>query len=173
MTEYHVTWAIEVEADSPAEAAEKARRYAVKEDTTATVFAVHEKWEERGGIDDGPIWKRLAEFDVRSAPSFPHFKAIPKAEADELEDDGPLCPVEDPDCVGGDDQNHDACEPPADPLGLAQCVHTDCGRYYDAGAQRLMCRAMKENACFHRLHAGKGQWTEDGATLMARVEQGE
>jgi len=40
MTLYHVTWAIDIEADSPREAAEKARYYQTKPDTIATVFDV-------------------------------------------------------------------------------------------------------------------------------------
>jgi len=86
MAEYRVTWEIDVEADSEAEAACKARLYATKEDTTATVFDVSRRVAESGGIDDGPIFERVASFDVRHAPSFPHFRALSIAEA-EAEDD--------------------------------------------------------------------------------------
>jgi hypothetical protein len=39
---YRVTWEIDVEASCPQEAAEKARHYQIKPDTTATVFDVIE-----------------------------------------------------------------------------------------------------------------------------------
>jgi hypothetical protein len=39
---YRVRWEIEVEAETPREAAEKARHYQTKPGTTATVFAVAE-----------------------------------------------------------------------------------------------------------------------------------
>lgn len=37
---YRVSWEIDIEADSPLEAAQKARHYQTKPDTTATVFDV-------------------------------------------------------------------------------------------------------------------------------------
>jgi hypothetical protein len=86
MSEYRVRWEIDVEADTPQEAAEKARRYAVKEDTTATCFDVYARVAESGGIDDGPIFERVAEFDVRNNPSFPFFKAHTIEEADALDE---------------------------------------------------------------------------------------
>lgn len=77
MAEFRVVWEIDVEADSAAEAAEKGRRFAVKEDTTATVCSVSRRVADSGGIDDSPIFERVADFEVLSAPGFPHFKAVP------------------------------------------------------------------------------------------------
>lgn len=42
MPTYHLTWEIDLEADSPLEAARLARHYQTKPDTTATVFSVQE-----------------------------------------------------------------------------------------------------------------------------------
>ncbi len=39
-TEYTVTWTINLEADNPQEAAEMARHYMTRPDTTATVFEI-------------------------------------------------------------------------------------------------------------------------------------
>ena len=39
---YRVRWEIEVEAETPLQAAQKARHYQTKPDSTATVFAVAE-----------------------------------------------------------------------------------------------------------------------------------
>jgi hypothetical protein len=41
--EYRVTWAIEVEADSPHDAAVKARGMQIRPNATATVFEVQER----------------------------------------------------------------------------------------------------------------------------------
>lgn len=41
MTEYRVTWTIDVDAESPREAAQEALRIQRKEDSTATVFEVN------------------------------------------------------------------------------------------------------------------------------------
>lgn len=43
--EYRVRWVIEVEADSPHEAAVKARAAQTRPDTTATVFQVQEHYQ--------------------------------------------------------------------------------------------------------------------------------
>ena len=43
MQTYRVIWEIDIEADSPEEAAEMARYYQTKPSTTATVFDVREK----------------------------------------------------------------------------------------------------------------------------------
>ncbi len=40
MTTYYVEWAMDIDAESPREAAEKARTYQCKPNTTATVFDV-------------------------------------------------------------------------------------------------------------------------------------
>jgi hypothetical protein len=58
---YHVTWAIEVEADSPQEAAEKARDYQTKRGATATVFDVFEPTHGENQ-SDGSI--RVATIDL-------------------------------------------------------------------------------------------------------------
>lgn len=86
MPEYRVRWEIDVEADGPSDAACQARLHATKEDTTATVFEVLER--DSDGID-GPQFQRIASFDVRGAPSFPHFRAltIEEAEAEDASED--------------------------------------------------------------------------------------
>lgn len=40
MTEYRVTWVIDVDADTPEDAARKAREYQIDPDSTANVFDV-------------------------------------------------------------------------------------------------------------------------------------
>ena len=52
MTTYRVTWEIDVEADSPQEAAAEAHRLVRKPDTTATVYSVlNQKTGEGATID--------------------------------------------------------------------------------------------------------------------------
>lgn len=66
MPEYHVLWKVDVEADSPEEAARQARTMQVRPGTTATVFDVIEGdsdgdavrvdllgLEEEGVVDEG------------------------------------------------------------------------------------------------------------------------
>lgn len=59
MTFYHIRWTIEVEADSPVEAAQKALNIQRKPDSTATVFVVHEVDTDRTVLidldEDDPI----------------------------------------------------------------------------------------------------------------------
>jgi hypothetical protein len=51
MTIYLVQWAIHIEADSPQEAAEKARACQLRADTEATFFDVYEDGVRRASID--------------------------------------------------------------------------------------------------------------------------
>lgn len=46
MAEYLVTWTIDIDADSPQEAAQKARAVQLRRDSSATVFAVLDKHGE-------------------------------------------------------------------------------------------------------------------------------
>lgn len=78
MPEYRVRWEIDIEADTPQEAACKARVSATKEDTTATVFEVEER------LTVGRAEAR-GEFDVRWTPSFPHCNAYTIEEAEALD----------------------------------------------------------------------------------------
>lgn len=34
-----------------------------------------------------------------------------------------------------------------DPFNTAACTHPDCGKFFDANAGRMVCSAMRENAC--------------------------
>lgn len=86
MTDYRVQLEIDVQADSPKDAAEKARRLAVNEESKATVFTVFGRIAECGGIDDGPIFERIADFDVRSNPSHPFYQALEIDEADDYDE---------------------------------------------------------------------------------------
>lgn len=56
---YLVTWEIDIEADSPREAAEKALRIQRDPESIATVFAVTES-----GHEDGGSFVRTTEFDL-------------------------------------------------------------------------------------------------------------
>lgn len=51
MPSYHVVWEIDIEADTPLEAAHQARHYQTKPDTTADVFDVTEDGGETFHID--------------------------------------------------------------------------------------------------------------------------
>lgn len=62
MPSYRVTWEIDVEADSPSEAAEEARKHQVARNTTATVFNVIEHASDR--IPLCPDGKDHGAFDV-------------------------------------------------------------------------------------------------------------
>lgn len=56
--EYRVTWAIDIEADSPLEAARKAREIQLDPDSTATVFDVTTK-DTKAVID---LWGDQTEY---------------------------------------------------------------------------------------------------------------
>lgn len=65
MAEYRVLWEIDLEADTPEQAAEMAREIQARDGSTATVFTVMGRATSSGGIGDGPIFERVGEFDVR------------------------------------------------------------------------------------------------------------
>ena len=61
MTAYLVRWEIDLEADNPQQAAEKAREYQAKPDTTATVFDVFERYQ---GSDHPSDCQHVALIDL-------------------------------------------------------------------------------------------------------------
>lgn len=75
MTKYRVQWDIDVDADSPADAAVQARRLCVNQEPeyrfAVAVLAVA---SESGGIDDGAIFTRIAELEVQADPSHPFYR---------------------------------------------------------------------------------------------------
>jgi hypothetical protein len=77
MTRYRVQWEIDIDADSPADAAVKARRLCVNQEPecrfTVAVFAIA---SESGGIDDGPVFERIAELEVQADPSHPLYRVV-------------------------------------------------------------------------------------------------
>lgn len=82
MADYRVQWEIDVKADTPNEAAIAARRLAVNagypsSDATFEV-GVFERVSESGGIDDGPMFKRVADMVVEPDALRPScYRAVP------------------------------------------------------------------------------------------------
>lgn len=88
---YLVTWEIEVDADSPRDAAQRALDMQRDPDSTATVFGV-------------------VEFDTDGDTTTIDLSADEDSDdmIAEVDDDG--CPKNDPDYLSNADECHDACE---------------------------------------------------------------
>jgi hypothetical protein len=76
MRTYLVQWEIDIDADSPQEAAERARFYQTKPDTTATVFTIFEPTHSRNPRD-GAV--RVARIDLSFPKESQIFKTTRKA----------------------------------------------------------------------------------------------
>jgi len=75
MTSYRVSWEIDVEADSPREAAEKALEIQKRPDSTATVFRVLSSHENNGPYAFADF---AEEIDLGLSPGY-DFDANPEA----------------------------------------------------------------------------------------------
>lgn len=149
MTEYKVIWVIDVDADSPREAAEKALAIHRNPDSIATVFTVTDKHGGETLIDlneskyrtvDAGIVGGVRYVDVLDEQDNPVEYGIPEADAIEQYDVEPWC-------------NHDVAA--IGPDGYCECGVKVPDERYDAAQE------ARAGAFFDPYGGDKHRWYEE------------